>query len=264
MNISQRQLRIAGTATTIATLERAGAATPIVFLHGFGSTKEDYADIVLHPALAAHPVLAYDAPGCGRSTIDHPDRVDIPFLVDIAQALMDDLDMKRVHLVGHSMGGLTALRLATARPDLVASIVSIEGNLAPEDCFLSRQIIDHDHADATHFLTEFRDRVARSRYAASALYTAGLPAKVRAEVVRPIFESMVELSDHAPLLDDFLAIAAPRMLMHGDQNATLSYLPALRDAGVDVTEISMSGHFPMYSNPLEMWARLSAFITAAE
>jgi len=36
---------VGGTTLRIATMTREGKRAPIVFLHGFGSTKEDYADI---------------------------------------------------------------------------------------------------------------------------------------------------------------------------------------------------------------------------
>jgi hypothetical protein len=42
----------------IATMLRAGELAPILYLHGFGSTKEDFADIVCHPAFAGRAVVA--------------------------------------------------------------------------------------------------------------------------------------------------------------------------------------------------------------
>ena len=253
-------LELQGTEVRIVGLRRDGSGAPLVFLHGFGSTKEDYADIVQRPELADRPVLAYDAPGCGESVASDPSTVSIPFLVEVARAVLAAHRMTRVHLIGHSMGGLTALRLATRRPSAVASFIDIEGNLAPEDCFLSRQIVEHPRATAQEFFDDFRDRVRESRFAASALYAAGLAAKVRPEVVRPIFESMVGLSDGAPLLADFLALPFPRMFMYGEQNAGLSYLTRLAAGGVELAEIPDSGHFPMYSNPRVMWDRISDFI----
>lgn len=139
-------------------------------------------------------------------------------------------------------------------------MIDIEGNLAPEDCFLSRQIVAHPRDTPQAFFDDFRARVAGSRFAASSLYAAGLPAKLRPEIVERVFTSMVDLSDHAPLLEDFLRLPFPRMLMFGEQNAGLSYLSTLAEAGVELAEIPDSGHFPMYSNPPAMWARISAFI----
>lgn len=54
--------------------------------------------------------------------------------------------IEHFHLVGHSMGGLTALMLAHEEPERVLSFVDIEGNVAPEDCFLSRKVITHPAA----------------------------------------------------------------------------------------------------------------------
>ncbi|WP_373896232.1 alpha/beta fold hydrolase [Virgibacillus sp. CBA3643] len=115
----------------------------MVFLHGFGSTKEDYADIVRYQDFAGHPFLAYDAPGCGEKQCSDLSQVSIPFLVKTALALLERVNFERFHLVGHSMGGLTAQILAHMHPDRVLSFVDIEGNIAQEDCFLSRQIFDY-------------------------------------------------------------------------------------------------------------------------
>jgi pimeloyl-ACP methyl ester carboxylesterase len=98
----------------------------------------------------------------------------------------------------------------------------------------------------------------------SALYAAGLPHKVRAGAVRAIFESMVELSDHGNLLDRFLGLPMPKMLMYGEQNSALSYLPALAEAGVELAPISHSAHFPMYANAPLMWARIAEHVARAE
>ena len=64
---TQVPLEVEGVHLTIAALHREGELAPIVFLHGFGSSKEDYADIALRAEFAGHAFLAYDAPGCGDS-----------------------------------------------------------------------------------------------------------------------------------------------------------------------------------------------------
>lgn len=257
LTINDVQLNIAG-------MFRAGTGVPLVFLHGFGSTKEDYADVIQQPELADRPVLAYDAPGCGATTCSDLEAISVPFLVTVAEAVLEAKGIDRFHLVGHSMGGLTALLVADRDPGRVVSFADIEGNVAPEDCFLSRQIISHHHPDPEGFFKDFQDRVWKSRFFSSALYAASLPHKVRAGAVRPIFESMVDLSDHGNLLDRFLALPFPRMYMYGVQNNTLSYLPVLEENGVELAEIAHCGHFPMYSNAPEMWSRLTAFFIRSE
>jgi len=254
-------LTVDGTGLEVSALRRGGTKTPILFLHGFGSTKEDYADIQRHADLDGHGVLMYDAPGCGRTTCEDPSRISIPFLVKTALAMLDAEGIDRFHLVGHSMGGLTALMLADAQPDRVLSFCDIEGNIAPEDCFLSRQIHDYPADDPQAFMTDFIDRASKAPAWSSPLYAASLAHKVRAEAVRSIFTSMVDLSDNAGLMDRFLNLPCPKMFMYGDQNADLSYLPHLAAHGVELAEIPQCGHFPMYANPPAMWQRLGRFVS---
>jgi pimeloyl-ACP methyl ester carboxylesterase len=170
----------------------------------------------------------------------------------------------KFHLVGHSMGGLTGLLLAHYKPSAVLSFTNIEGNLHPDDCFLSRQIIEFAGNNAEQFMASFVARTSRAPGYSCGLYASSLPHKVRARAVAPIFYSMVELSDHGALLDKFLALPLPRLFMYGDENQSLSYLGCLDDHGVQLAEVPHCGHFPMYANPLAMWDHIGAFIDQTE
>ena len=260
VNYEQMDLRVGGVGLKLATAWRDGGPAPVVFLHGFGSTKEDYLDIACQHAFTGRPFLAYDAPGCGETCCEDLSGISIPFLVETAQAVLDHAGIGRFHLVGHSMGGLTALLLAHREPDRVLSFVDIEGNLAPEDCFLSRQILTHSTDDDDGFLDDFTERARRSPSASSALYAASLRHKVRPGAVRGIFQSMVDLSDHGDLMAKFLALPCPRMFMYGEANSALPYLAKLIADGVELAAIPHSGHWPMYANPVAMGERIAAFI----
>ena len=258
------EFAVDATRVGVAVMRRDGYKSPIVFLHGFGSTKEDYADIARYPIFDGHPVIAYDAPGCGATDCDTPSAIDIPFQQKTAQAVLAHFGFDHFHLVGHSMGGLTALMLAHANRESVLSFTNIEGNLGSEDCFLSRQTFEYGQDDAEYFLDAFIDRVFRSPGFANAVYATGLRGKVRARAVASIFRSMVELSDHAGLLQKFLALPCPKSFVFGDAHRSLSYLGQLRDNGVALFEIPACGHFPMYSNPPLMWRAISDFIHGIE
>ena len=52
------------------------------------------------------------------------------------------------HLVAHSIGAVYAFELADARPDLVASVTSVEGNFSLHDAFWSRSIAELEADDA--------------------------------------------------------------------------------------------------------------------
>jgi pimeloyl-ACP methyl ester carboxylesterase len=250
-------LRVRGVNLKVACVRREGVDAPIVFLHGFGTSKEDYLDITQRHEFAGRAFVAYDAPGSGAGECADLDAVDIPFLVDAAHAVLDRAGIDRFHLVGHSTGGLTALLLAHQVPRRVLSFVNIKGVLAPEDCVLSRQALTHP--DPAEFFFRFAERTRDSPHYGSGLYAAGLPHKIRRGAVAGIFRSMVELADHGDLIPKFLSLPCPRLYLYGEQCAGLSYLPALDANGVELAEIPHSGHLPMYSNPVAMWRQLAEF-----
>ncbi len=254
------QVDSSGANIRLSCLHQSGERASVVCLHGFGSTKEDYTDVTLHPAFAGRGLVVWDAPGCGQSVCDRLELVSIPLLVEVLEQALSQFQIERFHLVGHSMGGLTALQFATANPHRVLSFTNIEGNLTREDCFLSRQIFDHPAETPQDFLNAFAERVRERPEWSNRLYAANLPIKVHPDAVAPIFRSMVELSDHTPLLEEFIDAPFPKMFVYGEQNSELSYIERLNKSGVELAEIPYSSHFPMYSNPQELWSRLAQFI----
>jgi pimeloyl-ACP methyl ester carboxylesterase len=120
-------------------------------------------------------------------------------------------------------------------------------------------VVTHAADDPALFLEEFAARIHPADEFASALYASDVQSKVDPRVVRGVFTSMVDLSDHGDLLARFVALPRPRMFVYGEQNARLSYLPALPAGGVELAEIPFSGHWPMYSNAVAMWGALEGF-----
>lgn len=257
-------LDVDGVGLRLSVMRREGRRPPILFLHGFGSTKEDYADLAHCPELADHAIIAYDAPGCGETQCSDLSMLSISFLRKVAEAVLAHYAVEAFHLVGHSMGGLTALMLASGGDAKVLSFTNIEGNVAPEDCFLSRQILEYRADDPAAFLEAFLQRLWQNPDLSEPLFAASLRHKVRPEAAAPIFRSMVRHSDHDPLLETFMGLDCARMFVYGERNRSLSYLGTLMRRGVQLAEIEHSGHWPMYANPLALWNRLAAFIEQAE
>ncbi len=90
----------------------AGDGEPVVFLHGFGLDSEMW-----EPQWDAfserHRVIRYDLRGYGRSSLPNG-----PYShVDDLLGLIDFLRARPAHLVGLSMGGRIALRVALQAPE---------------------------------------------------------------------------------------------------------------------------------------------------
>jgi esterase len=99
---------------------RGPRSPPVVLLPGTGLTAGDW-DLVAHDLAADRTVHAVDLRGHGDS--DRPGRYSIALMAADVTALLDALDEPAVDLVGHSLGGLVALRVAAARPGRVRRLV---------------------------------------------------------------------------------------------------------------------------------------------
>ncbi|MFC4853547.1 alpha/beta fold hydrolase [Actinophytocola glycyrrhizae] len=75
-------------------------------------------------------VVTYDHRGQGRSA--RSPLVDMDTLAGDAAALVTALDLGPAHVVGNSMGGFVALRLAARRPELVRSAVVLSSSADEE------------------------------------------------------------------------------------------------------------------------------------
>ena len=99
----------------------AGEGPPLVLLHGVGDNAVDWHWVM--PALArTHRVYAPDLPGSGGSAAPRGDDYSpVSFELFLA-AFMDALGTERAALVGNSLGGLVALRLALDDPGRVTAL----------------------------------------------------------------------------------------------------------------------------------------------
>ncbi|MSP62941.1 MAG: alpha/beta fold hydrolase [Myxococcales bacterium] len=98
---------------------------PVVLIHGAGGSSVAWMDVVKRLA-PRRRVIAPDLPGHGQSDPWHGvSSVTMDLYRDFVGTLCAHLGMKRVVLVGHSMGGAIALRCALAWPDRVAGLVLV-------------------------------------------------------------------------------------------------------------------------------------------
>jgi 3-oxoadipate enol-lactonase len=121
----------AGDGVTLAA-DLHGEGEPLVILHGFVGSKDDWAPLV--PELCARDlrVVVPDHRGHGAST-NTGDATTYSFdrLVDDARQVVEQLDLAPCHLLGHSMGGVVALQLSLEHPELVRSLVLVDCSPVP-------------------------------------------------------------------------------------------------------------------------------------
>ena len=105
-----------------------GDGPPLLLVHGFAGGAANFADLaeLLAPR---HRVLVPDLPGHGGSA----PLPAIPNLAAYAESLATLCHVEgveRLDVVGHSLGGVVALRLASRRPGLVPEMTASARGLA--------------------------------------------------------------------------------------------------------------------------------------
>lgn len=97
--------------------------TPVLFIHGFGGDLGNWL-FNLDAIAEQHPVIALDLPGHGQSDPRLPGTA-LADLAGFVAHFMETIGVPRAHLVGHSMGGAIATRLALDAPNRAASLVLV-------------------------------------------------------------------------------------------------------------------------------------------
>ncbi len=108
-------------------LEDAGhGERPLVLVHGFTGSRDDFREHVPDFARVGR-TLALDQRGHGGSTNSgKAEDYTLDGLVADLHAAFDALELERVDLLGHSLGGMVALRYVLAHPERVASLVLMD------------------------------------------------------------------------------------------------------------------------------------------
>ncbi len=108
-----------------------GPGEPVVVIHGFTRDLADW--LILGDSISLdHRVIAVDMRGHGQSSkFAEPTRYGRQMTGDVVR-LLDELGIRRAHVVGHSMGALVASSVAARHPDRVITATLVAGPFAPD------------------------------------------------------------------------------------------------------------------------------------
>jgi esterase len=132
------------------------SGTPLVILHGLYGNQANWSAHARQLA-ERHAVYALDARNHGQS--QHADSMQLEEMaVDVAET-MAALGIANAHLLGHSMGGKTAMLLALKQPECVRSLVVVD--IAPVDYHKTHDGVLHALLDLDLSALQGRDDAER-------------------------------------------------------------------------------------------------------
>ena len=114
---------------------------PLVLVHGFAGSRDDFVD-VLDPLSALGRTLVPDQRGHGGTTNPGEGYTLDQLTADLA-GFLDAAGTEGCDLLGHSLGGMVALRLALAQPERLASLLLMDTtarSIAPAPRWVLRAI----------------------------------------------------------------------------------------------------------------------------
>jgi pimeloyl-ACP methyl ester carboxylesterase len=105
-----------------------GTGRPLLLLAGIASDGASWGPLL--PLLQeGFRLIVLDNRGSGQTRFEGTIRIDD--MVEDVVGLLDHLELKDVLVLGHSMGGMLALRLAARRPELVGKLITMTAGNVP-------------------------------------------------------------------------------------------------------------------------------------
>ncbi|GAA0453333.1 alpha/beta fold hydrolase [Streptomyces stramineus] len=260
-------LRISG-GDAVVEYDVTGTGPGLVLVHGTGVGREQW--LPLTEAVADRfTVVAPDLSGSGGTT-DHGGPLSLADLAEEVLAAADDAGLDTFHLVGHSLGAVTAAHLASTRPGRVRSL-ALHAGWAYTDTRMDAEfrhwlaLLRADAENGTSLFARMLPLMAfgpryweRTDAAANEELVAALPA-----VFAPGIARQTEIDrrvDLRPLLGRVtaptlvLASAHDRLVGADQQRALLAGIPHARYAEID------AGHGAPGEDPAGFAARIAAFL----
>jgi pimeloyl-ACP methyl ester carboxylesterase len=241
-------------------MKRAGAGRPMLVLHGGGGSPRFLP--AMQKLAEQFDVFIPQAPGFGGT----PAPAWLETIADLANFYLEFLtqfDLKRVHLVGLSLGGWTAAELALRDPSRLASLTLMDApgiaapGIEPRDpSSVSEEQITRDTYFDPKLAADARTRAA-----------AGNPAVAQAN--RQLVKKLAwQHRNHDPLLQRWLSrIRIPTHIVWGENDRLFppvygeTWAKAI--AGAKLTVIPRCGHLPIQEQPEAFATAVAAFCARA-
>jgi pimeloyl-ACP methyl ester carboxylesterase len=273
--VDSRRVAVNGIELEIA--EAGAGGRPLLLLHGFTGSKEDFTEWLDPLAEAGWHAVAPDHRGHGKSSKPLGESAySIAILAGDALTLADQLGWSKFALLGHSMGGFISQAMAFSAPERLDALVLMDtGHGAVTS-------LDPELVNAAVSVVRTRGMDALANILLGRESPLDTPAHRRLVAERPGYAEFEDYKFRAASPDLYASLAAelvtlpdsldklrllppslPTLVIVGDQDTPFidpsrEMQAAIPDARLAV--IPDAGHSPQFENPGPWWDALSGFL----
>lgn len=247
-----------------------GKGPPVLLVHGWIESSWCWLRIWKDVA-REHRAFALDLVGFGQSTPPegtHP--FDVHSNAEVVERFLEERVRTPAHIVGHSMGGMIALILATRRPELIRSLTLMSAPIdGPNAVARLLQLVGLPVVRDSTF------RLLRSRGVARFLsnyfvYKTDVPDHMIEDAMRMTPEALfgsarsILSTNLAPLLSK---VRVPSLVLFGDKDRVVDIgqgaLAADRIRDAEFRILRNCGHCPQIEEPYQVGQALNEFFREA-
>jgi pimeloyl-ACP methyl ester carboxylesterase len=246
-----------------------GQGPPLIILHGLFGTLDNWQTLAKRWA-DKHTVFLVDQRNHGRSP--HLPEHNYPAMAEDLRSFMEANWMYEAHIMGHSMGGKTAMQFALTYPDMVDKLIIVD--IAPKS-------YQGGHEEIVDALNELRLPEIEERSQADALLAERIDDYgVRQFLLKNLSRSKeggyrwkmnlpVLTSDYEAILQNIKGdevFDGPTLFIRGEKSNYIGAdeLPLLRSyfSQAELATIKDAGHWVHAEQPAALFNRVDTFLQA--
>lgn len=251
--------------------EDVGEGFPVLFLHGLTFDTRMWTDQVA--ALSKkYRCISLDFRGHGHSATTDTEYSLEQFAEDV-RGLLRELGIEQAHVAGLSMGGMVAMRLALAYPEVVRSLVLLDTSADPQDAERASQ-----YETMAQIVKEQGPEAVMQGVIPiffSPAFIQGQPQKLQAfkEQFRKIdgegnYRAVLAVTRRRDTREDIKGIGVPTLVIVGEQDLATPVDEAetihQQIAGSRLEKIAGAGHMTPLEQPEKVTALLEDFLSRVQ
>jgi pimeloyl-ACP methyl ester carboxylesterase len=252
----------------------------IIFIHGLGSYSQAWIKNV-ESLKTDYRCISVDLPGYGKSS-KQPHSGLMTFYAEIVNELVKELDLKKVYLAGHSMGGQISITTYLSHPEIVKGLILVDPagfepfNKGQRQWFKNVMTLDgvklttHEAiqnnlatnffrlpADAGFMIT---DRIAWRTASDFEAYCYAVVQSVGGMVDNPVLEYLQDIEVPTLIFFGENDNLIPNRFLNPGRTVDIAKNGADKIAGSKLVMVPQCGHFMMFEKPEVFNAETRKFV----